>query len=150
MLYDNFKDFIKALSTTGKIMAIDWGARRIGIALSDDRQEYAFPRDIIVGADISARGRMYAPLHKLTQEEKAVGIVIGLPLLADGNDSETTKQVREFANQVAGQVQAPVGFVDESLTSHAAAEINKNSLDSVAAAITLEDALAQIKRHRNV
>ena len=79
---------------------------------------------------------------------------MGLPLHADGSDSDTTKMVREFANSLASKTDLPIIFVEENLTSSAAQEeIGRKSiskikqeLDSVSAKIILENAIALLKR----
>ncbi|MCL2338662.1 MAG: DUF559 domain-containing protein, partial [Proteobacteria bacterium] len=47
MIYPNFKDFVAKLPPNGRVMGIDWGAKRTGIAISDDRREFAFPRGVL-------------------------------------------------------------------------------------------------------
>ena len=86
--------------------------------------------------------------------DKISGIVLGLPLYADGTDSDTTKQVREFAKLLSEQTDLPIIFIEENLTSAAAqAEIGRKSiskikqeLDSVSAKIILENAISVLKR----
>ncbi|MCL1785697.1 MAG: Holliday junction resolvase RuvX, partial [Alphaproteobacteria bacterium] len=114
MLYQDFKDFAANIPQTGRLLGIDFGTKRIGVAVSDESREFVFPRDIIPNAEFDIAG--------LIESEKIVGIVVGLPAHADGTDSETTKLVREFAGKLSVSVAVPVGFVDESLTSVAAEE----------------------------
>ena len=149
MILPDFKDFVANLPPKGRLLGIDWGARRIGIAVSDESWDFAFPRGIAEGID---------KIKELIVAEKIVGIIIGLPLYADGTDSKTTAEVREFAEQLASQVSVPVGFIEENLTSTEAAERQKaegrrqkvKEIDSEAAAIILENAIAMIKRLKNV
>ncbi len=79
---------------------------------------------------------------------------MGLPLHADGTDSDTTKKVREFANCLSEKTDLPIIFIEENLTSTAAQEeigcksISKikQELDSVSAKIILENAIALLNR----
>ena len=143
MILENFKDFPK----NGAILGIDWGRRRTGLAISDQSQEFVFPRGVLV-----------CPIIDIINKEKPVGVVIGLPLHADGTDSDTTKQVREFADALASQTDLPIIFMEENLTSVAAKEIlyqqratnNNQPIDSAAACVILENALAMIKRLQHV
>ena len=147
MIMANFKDFPRI----GRIMAVDWGLRRTGIAVSDDTRDFVFVRSPIVagpGADVARQ------IVDLAVVERVVGIVVGLPLRTDGSESETTKMVREFARCVADYTDLPICFIDESLTSATAAEQIalrtmrdvKEKLDSESARIILENAIAVIKR----
>ena len=139
MIHNDFNSFPKS----GRILGIDWGAKRIGLAISDSDQNFVFTRPIIAtkNLDISA----------IIKTEDPDGIIVGLPLRTDGTESETTARVREFAAGLATDL--PILLFDESLTSFAAEEDNMErsrkkteNLDSVAAKIMLENALAQIKR----
>ena len=147
MIVANFKDFPRR----GRMMGIDWGARRTGVAVSDETREFVFVRSPIVtgrGGDIARA------VADLALAERVVGITIGLPLRTDGTESETTKMVRVFASRVAEYTDLPICFIDESLTSSTAAtdaglhspkEVKKE-LDSQSARIILENAISVIKR----
>lgn len=147
-IYTDFKEFVHNIPTRGKLMAIDWGARRVGLALSDISMEYIFPY-----------GTFCAPVNilQIIHDENILGIVVGLPQHADGTDSETTARVRSFANDLLGLTDLPIVFVDEVLSSTAALDLMKSSpkseqnkgLDAFAAAVILEDAISTIKRVRN-
>jgi len=83
-----------------------------------------------------------------------VGLVIGLPLYADGTDSDTTKMVRGFPGSLAKQTDLPIIFIEENLTSVVAqqdmgktnvAKI-KSELDSLSAKVILENAISLLNR----
>ena len=142
----------KALEKKGRLLGIDWGARRTGIAVSDASWSLVFPRSPIVprdGLDLLKK------VEKLVKDDGFSGIVIGLPLRADGSDSETTRAVRAFADELASVVDTPIVFIDEALTSITAIDYLgrrvrrhdiKTRLDSFAAKLILENAIALIKR----
>lgn len=144
MIMPDFKDFPR----NGRVIGFDWGARRTGVAITDESREFTFVRDPIVGGDMAQQ------MAKMAEKEKAVGIVIGLPLRTDGTESETTKMVRDVAEQVAHYTDLPICFIDETLTSSTAAEETKlhtikdvkTKLDSQSARIILENAIAVINR----
>jgi len=144
MIMPDFKDFPRS----GRIIGFDWGARRTGVAISDEMREFVFVRNPIVC------GEMAKQMAYLAENERVVGIVIGLPLRTDGTESETTKMVRDVANQVASYTNIPICFMDETLTSFSAAEQTglhtvkdvKEKLDSESARIILENAISVINR----
>ena len=147
MILSNFKAFPRI----GRLVGIDWGARRTGIAVTDESREFVFARAPIVLNDAFALVRAVV---EFVRTEKIAGIVIGLPLRTDGTESETTVQVREFANALAGATDVPIVFVDEALSSSEAQgqmgrvrvrEI-KEKLDSESARVILENAIALMKR----
>ena len=147
MILPDFKDFPR----TGRIIGIDWGARRTGVAITDENREFVFVREPIVVANGSD---LVGVVTDLICAEQVCGIVIGLPLRMDGSESETTKQVREFATDLAGWVDLPICFIDETLSSSAAQESMgrvrvrdiKEKLDSESARVILENAIAIINR----
>lgn len=144
MIIADFKDFPRA----GRIIGFDWGAKRTGVAVSDESREFVFVRPPVVGGDMARQ------MAGLAESERVVGIVIGLPLRTDGSESETTKMVRDVVNRVAEHTQLPICMIDETLTSSTAAAENdlynkkdiKEKLDSESARVILENAIAMINR----
>lgn len=147
MILSDYKDFPRA----GRIISLDWGLRRCGVAVSDESREFTFTRPQLY---IKSQEELIQKVLGIVCEEKIVGIVIGLPLFSDGSESDTTKMVREFANSLSKNTDLPIVFVEENLTSTAAQEeIGRKSiskikqeLDSVSAKIILENAIAILKR----
>ena len=147
MILSDYKDFPRA----GRILSLDWGLRRCGVAVSDESREFTFTRPQLY---IKSQEELIQKVLGIVSEEKIVGIVIGLPLFSDGSESDTTKMVREFANSLSKNTDLPIVFVEENLTSTAAQEeIGRKSiskikqeLDSVSAKIILENAIAILKR----
>lgn len=147
MILPDFKDF----PVNGRIIGVDWGARRTGVAISDESRQMVFTRPVITpGVNKS----VMVQIAELVRTEHIVGIVIGLPLHMDGSESETTAMVRNFANDLAMQTDVPICFVDETLSSMSAQESMgrvrvhdiKQKLDSESARVILENAIAMIKR----
>lgn len=148
MILPNFNDFPRV----GRILGVDWGARRTGVAVSDASREFVFVRPVI----LSGRGgkSIARQIADLASAENVVGIVFGLPLHADGTPSDTTDAVRACVAELATYTDLPIVFIDESLTSRAAqddmgrvrvADI-KRGLDSESARVILENAIAVIRR----
>ncbi|MBO4583294.1 MAG: Holliday junction resolvase RuvX [Alphaproteobacteria bacterium] len=141
----------KVLEKKGRLLGIDWGARRTGIAVSDETKEFVFAREPILAENIDDQ------VHKilgLLGSEKIVGIVLGLPLRMDGGDSDTTTAVRAFAQKLSEKTDVPIVFLDETLSSAEAqgqmGRVRRNEikekLDSQAARVILENAIAIVKR----
>ena len=141
----------KAFPRSGRIIGIDWGARRVGVAVSDESRTFVFARPVINlgwGDDVAALVACVAG------DECAVGIVVGLPLYPDGAESDTTKMVREFVDALSQKTDLPIVMVEENLTSVTAQESMgrvrvrdiKERLDSESARVILENAIALINR----
>jgi putative Holliday junction resolvase len=147
MILSDYKDF----PHTGRILGLDWGLRRCGVAVSDEKRDFVFVRDQI---NIIEQAELISGVLDLVQDDKIVGIVIGLPLHADGTDSDTTKMVRQFADDLSKKTDLPIIFIEENLTSTMAEqEMTKKSrakikteLDSLSAKIILENAISVLKR----
>ncbi|MBR2511006.1 MAG: Holliday junction resolvase RuvX [Alphaproteobacteria bacterium] len=142
----------KAFPHSGRLLGIDWGLRRIGVAVSDAGHDFVFVRPVVVvprGADNHAN--LVADIAK---KESVVGIVVGIPLYSDGSDSDTTKMVRMFIDALAKVTDLPICTIEENLTSAAAQENMgrvsvsklKENLDSESARVILENAIAMINR----
>ncbi|MDE6477644.1 MAG: Holliday junction resolvase RuvX, partial [Alphaproteobacteria bacterium] len=88
----------KAFPALGRIIGVDWGRRRCGVAVSSADREFVFARNPIVmprgDNDLARRVADFAT------DEDAVGIIVGLPLHGDGTESETTAMVREFSQNL--------------------------------------------------
>ncbi len=142
----------KAFPRSGRVLGIDWGLRRIGVAVSDPTRNFVFVRDAIV----LQRGAVnHVDLVVETAvRENVVGIVVGLPLYPDGTESDTTKMVREFVADLANKTNLPICMIEENLTSVSAQESMgrvrvrdlKMRLDSESARVILENAIAMINR----
>ena len=147
MILPDFKDFPK----NGRVIGVDWGARRTGVAISDETRKIVFTRPVI---NPMPNKSVVDQVAELVRQERVGGIVIGLPLRMDGTESDTTAIVRKFANDLAGQVDVPICFLDETLTSTSAQESMgrvrvrdiKQHLDSESARVILENAIAILNR----
>ncbi len=148
MILSDYKDFPRV----GRIIGLDWGLRRCGVAVSDEKRDFVFVRPQI---SVKTQDELIQYVLNMVSVDKIVGIVVGLPLYADGSDSDTTKMVREFAKILESKTDLPIIFIEENLTSTAAQEeIGRKSitkikqeLDSVSAKIILENAVALLKRN---
>lgn len=137
-----------------RILALDIGDRRIGVAVTDPFNSYALPAETYrrtgdLVADVGA-------MAKAAKDRGAGLIVCGLPLNADGTESAQTEKTRRFIEKLQEAAGMPVICEDERFTSIAAhdtlheggvkAEKHKKSVDAVAAAYILEGYLARKER----
>ncbi len=100
-----------------KFLAVDYGQKRTGIAVTDAGGRMAFPR-----ATLAMRGReaFVNELLALAEAEGAEALVIGLPVRGDGTDSETTRQVRNMVALLKERTALPVYLMEETLSSYEA------------------------------
>lgn len=137
-----------------RALGIDYGQRRIGLALSDASGTLASPLRVITrpaGAR-AALDLVTAEVRRLAAEDDGLAaIVVGWPRRLDGTPTDQTPLVEAFAHALERAVNLPVALQDERLTSHeadlrlAASDRNwrtrKPKLDAAAAAIVLQDYL---------
>ena len=98
-----------------RALGIDYGLRRIGLALSDPTGTIASPLETLV-----RRVGKRPPITKLetiAREKDADHLVVGLPLSLDGSESEWCAEVRSVGERLAERLSLEVSFVDERLTS---------------------------------
>lgn len=102
----------------GRVLAIDYGERRIGIALSDPTRTIAQPLPTVA----RRRGKRppIAAILRIIESNDVQHVVIGLPLSLAGDETDWTREVRAFGDTIALRSGLPVEYVDERLTSVAA------------------------------
>lgn len=108
--------------TTIKLLGLDYGVKRVGVALSLAEEgpggyrntPMVFPRPAILR---TTRQEFFERLLDLIEEERPAAIVLGLPLCRGGLDSLTTRQVRNFAASLGRRCTLPIYFMDEALSS---------------------------------
>ena len=131
----------------GRILGVDYGEIRIGLALSDNTKRIAFPFKTIKNKNIDI---LLDVFRKLSFEKNIDSIVIGLPLGMNGKDTPQTKNVRIFSKSIS-ILGLPIFFQDERLTSISAKKSlikqnvktghNKEKIDEIAATIFLQQFL---------
>jgi putative holliday junction resolvase len=137
-----------------RVLGIDYGARRIGLALSDATATLASPWRLVQRPPSEAETLrlMIKEITALAAEDDGLeAVVVGWPRRLDGSPTDQTKYVEAFARAIEEKIAVPVVLQDERLTSHeaesrlAARESDwrkrKAKLDAAAAAIILQDYL---------
>jgi len=153
----SLKDFFSAMAPGRRVIGLDPGARRIGIALSDVNRQVASPYSTIVRARLRHNA---AEILAIAEGEGADGLVIGLPLGLDGDFGPAAQGCRDWAHAITAATGLPATMYDESLSTAtvqaalieadvsrarraalvdklAAAQILQNALDAVNAASSL-------------
>jgi putative holliday junction resolvase len=137
-----------------RIVGLDIGERRIGVAVSDATGTLARPLRVLraAGLDIDALEIVVTEVSRLAEEEDGVAaIVVGWPRRLDGTATEMTPRVERFARSLQDRMSLPVTLQDERLSSREAESrlavrdkdwrSRKARLDAAAAAIILQDYL---------
>ncbi len=134
-----------------RILCLDYGEKRIGLALSDPLKIIAYPYKTIINFGLK---NLKHEIKKIIASETVESMVIGLPIGLNGKDTIQTQKVREFRLQIL-DLNIPIYFEDERLSSLAAAKsmkmekiktgFNKGIIDKRAAAIILQQFLDKKK-----
>jgi putative Holliday junction resolvase len=106
-----------ALPSHGVLLGIDYGTVRIGVAMCDPERRIASPLQTYTRRNPMADVGHFA---QLAAEVQAVGIVVGLPLHADGRESRSCREARDFAEWLGHATALPIIFWDERFTTGAA------------------------------
>lgn len=131
-----------------RILGLDYGERRIGLAISDPTATIAQPLPTL----LRRRGKRppVAAVAATATEHGAAAIVVGLPLTPEGKESDWTREVRVFGDKLAERTGLPVHFVDERMTSARAQRVvrglglkrsqreEKERVDAAAAVLILQ------------
>ena len=130
----------------GRILALDLGTKRIGVAISDELQ--ITTRAVCIIKRTSWK-KVLKQISDLLAEFDAVALVLGLPLESDGSESEMSKEARKLARNFSLSLKIPVYLQDERLSTYDArgnlwkqgadAKQIRAKLDAEAAAIILQD-----------
>jgi putative pre-16S rRNA nuclease len=120
-----------------RVLALDYGAARCGVAVSDPTGTLATPLEPVLRPGTkNGLKRLVEIVHEVGAER----VVVGLPVSLRGGDSAQTREVRQFADRLEARVSVPVELYDERFTTSLAQQAGgEASLDSRAAAILLDE-----------
>jgi putative Holliday junction resolvase len=104
-------------TSTGTVLAFDFGTKRIGVAVGDFETRLAHPLAVIAGVENRAR---FATIGRLVAEWRPAQLLVGFPVHADGTEHPVGKLARRFAQRLHGRFGIPTELVDERLTSREA------------------------------
>jgi len=133
--------------TTPRILGIDHGSHRIGLAFGDEIA-VATPLPAILTADLA---KQWTALAAVLKERRITDVVLGLPLNMDGTAGPKAQEVEQYGRRIEAEFKLPVHFVDERLTSYEAESTippskrralrHSGLVDSRAATLILQDFL---------
>lgn len=136
-----------------RILGLDVGDKRIGLAVSDPTGLLATPQTVIYH---TAWEKDVAAIAEAVRTYQAEAIVVGLPLHMDGSPSEQSRRVRRFVRRLKGAVALPIHLWDERLSSYEATKLLEQAapgarrrpafIDAAAAAVILQSYLDEQRR----
>ena len=104
----------------GRIMAVDFGLKRIGLAITDLLQITARPFDTIENTNPQSNSEV---IIKIASENNVIEIVFGLPVHVNGDEGDMAKNVRDFADKLKTMTDIPIAFMDERFSTIFAGDI---------------------------
>lgn len=113
-------------STTLTLFGIDFGTRRIGVAVGQTLTRTAMGLAVV---PVRANVVDWEALDKLVQQWKPGAFVVGMPFNMDGSDSDMTARARNFARQLNTRYDKPCHEVDERLSTRAARELSRGNAE---------------------
>jgi putative Holliday junction resolvase len=105
------------MTATGRLLALDVGDVRIGLAVCDRDRLMASPYDQYTRRSDAKDAEFF---RQLVAAEQIVGLVVGLPINMNGTEGPKAVAYRKYGEWLAGVLSLPVAFIDERLTTHAA------------------------------
>jgi len=134
---------VTAVRATGRVVGVDLGDRRIGIALSNPDRTLASPLEVLVRSK-----SLYGDIGRIIDEWEANMVVVGLPLSLDGSTGPAARKALAEVEKLAATLQVPVETYDERLTTISAERLmtdagldsrnQRKVVDKIAAAILLQ------------
>jgi putative Holliday junction resolvase len=120
-----------------RVLALDHGRARCGVAVSDPSGTLATPLEPVLRPDTK---KGLARVREVIEATGAERVVVGLPVSLSGGDSDQTREARAFAERLQRAVTVPVELYDERFTTSLARQAGGSaSLDSRAAAVLLDE-----------
>lgn len=128
------------MNIPGRILALDYGTKKVGVAITDPLQITASP---LTTLRYQSQDDLLNQIREILEAQEVVEIIIGVPVTLSGGESQFTKAVRAFIDWFTGQVDLPVHTLDERFTTKDAKSTlvemgvrtghNKDRVDSMAA-----------------
>ena len=144
----DIEDFKKKLDKKSRLMGIDPGKKRVGIAISDEDKKIATPYTTLIKQDYS---KFVSEIKQIIEENNIKGIVIGNPLNMNGTPSQSSQSAKDMAINLSKDITKNITMWDERLSSQGAFNLSSNlevntskkvkKLDENAAQFILQGAL---------
>ncbi len=102
------------MSAAGRLLGVDFGRVRLGLAISDPQRRIASPLETCTRRDAEQDARFF---RRLVQEEEVVGLVVGLPVHLSGREGELARAARQFGQWLHDLTGLPLVFWDERFST---------------------------------
>ena len=149
----DIEDFKKSIGNKSRLLGIDPGKKRIGLAISDEDKLVSTPLKTIL-----KKKNFYfiKEIKEIIEENNIKGIIVGNPLNMDGSKGSSSQSSNDFARNLSNNISIPVTMWDERLSSEGAFKLSANigvntskkieKLDQNAASFILQGVLDYLKR----
>ncbi|MBO6482476.1 MAG: Holliday junction resolvase RuvX [Pelagibacteraceae bacterium] len=149
----DIEDFKKSIGNKSRLLGIDPGKKRIGLAISDEDKLVSTPLKTILKKKFFD---LIKEIKEIIEENNIKGIVVGNPLNMDGSKGSSSQSSNDFARNLSNNISIPVTMWDERLSSEGAFKLSGNigvntskkieKLDQNAASFILQGVLDYLKR----
>ena len=149
----DIEDFKKSIGRKSRLLGIDPGKKRVGLAISDEDKLVSTPLKTIIKKNNSD---LVKEIKEIIGENNIKGIVVGNPINMDGSKGPSAQSANDFAKYLSNNISIPVTMWDERLSSEAAFNLSSNldintskkveKLDQNAASFILQGAIDYIRR----
>ena len=149
----DIEDFKKSIGNKSRLLGIDPGKKRIGLAISDEDKLVSTPLKTILK---KKNFDFIKEIKEIIEENNIKGIIVGNPLNMDGSKGSSSQSSNDFARNLSNNISVPVTMWDERLSSEGAFKLSANTgvntskkiekLDQNAASFILQGALDYLKR----
>ena len=149
----DIEDFKKSIGKKSRLLGVDPGKNRVGLAISDEDKLVSTPLKTIVKKNNS---NFINEIKQIIVENNIKGIIVGNPINMDGSRGPSAQSANDFANYISNNISIPVSMWDERLSSEGAFNLSSNldinvskkveKLDQNAASFILQGAIDYITR----
>ena len=149
----DIEDFKKSIEKKSRLLGIDPGKNRVGLAISDENKLVSTPLKTIIKKNNS---NFIRQINEIVEENNIKGIVVGNPINMDGSSGPSSQSAIDFAKYVSNNISIPVSMWDERLSTEGAFNLSSildinvskkvQKLDQNAASFILQGAIDYIRR----
>ncbi len=149
----DIEDFKKSIGRKSRLLGIDPGKKRVGLAISDEDKLVSTPLKTIIKKNNSD---FIKEIREIIEENNVRGIIVGNPINMDGSRGSSAQSANDFAKHLSNNVSVPITMWDERLSSEGAFNLSSNldvntskkveKLDQNAASFILQGAIDYIRR----
>ncbi len=149
----DIEDFKKSIGRKSRLLGIDPGKKRVGLAISDEDKLVSTPLKTIIKKNNSD---FIKEIREIIEENNVRGIIVGNPINMDGSKGSSSQSANDFAKYLSNNISIPVTMWDERLSSEGAFNLSSNldvntskkveKLDQNAASFILQGAIDYIRR----